>query len=87
MHADEVLGLGVNAGLFPQLAFCCLQRFIGFKVSGRLVPQRFAVNALFDNKEFTLGVDHAGNRDMRFKHSDSLRVTSRHSPFASVSRV
>jgi hypothetical protein len=55
MHTDEVLRLSVNAGLFPQLAFCCLQQgFIGFKVSGRLVPQRFAVNALFDNKEFTL---------------------------------
>jgi hypothetical protein len=54
MQSDEVLGLGVNAGLFPQLAFCACSRFIGFKVSGWLVPQRFAVNALFDNKEFTL---------------------------------
>jgi hypothetical protein len=53
VHTDEVLGLGVNTGLFPQLAFCRLQEgLIGFKVPGRLVPQRFAVNALFDNKEF-----------------------------------
>jgi hypothetical protein len=53
MHADEVLRRGANAGLFPQLAFGGLQqRFIGFEVAGRLVPQRFAVDGLFNDEEF-----------------------------------
>jgi hypothetical protein len=51
VQANEVLRPGVNAGLFPQLARGGLQqRFILFEMSGRLVPQRFTVDALFDNR-------------------------------------
>ena len=65
MHADEVLRRGANAGLFPQFTFGGLQqRFIGLEMARRLVPQRFAVNGLFDNEKFILGVNHAGNGDM-----------------------
>jgi hypothetical protein len=53
MHAMKVLRRGANAGLFPQLAFGGLhQRFIGFEVARRLVPQRFAVDGFFNDQEF-----------------------------------
>lgn len=90
MHADEVLRRGANAGLFPQFTFGGLQqRFIGLEMAGRLVPQRFAVNGLFDDEKFILGVNHAGNGDMRFKHRFSFFSYSalRQSPLASPSRV
>ena len=75
MHVNEVLRRGANAGLFPQFAFGGLQqRLIGLQVARRLVPQRFAVNGLFDDEEFILGVNHAGNGDMRFKHRFSFLV-------------
>jgi hypothetical protein len=56
MQTNEVR-ICVNAGLFPQLAACRLQqRFVRFKMAGRLVPQRFAVDGLFNDQEFTLRV-------------------------------
>ncbi|MOA34002.1 hypothetical protein D3C78_1553450 [compost metagenome] len=47
---EERLRRGANAGFFPQLAFGGLnQGFVGFKMTGRLVPECLAVNGLFDD--------------------------------------
>jgi hypothetical protein len=45
------------------------QRFIGFEVARRLVPQRFAVDGFFNDQKFIFRVNHAGDGDMRFKHT------------------
>lgn len=51
MQAQERLRRGADACLFPQLAFGSLyQRLVGLEVAGRLVPQRFAVDGLFDHQ-------------------------------------
>ncbi|MOA34944.1 hypothetical protein D3C78_1563590 [compost metagenome] len=48
MQTNEMLGLRINTGLFPQLAFGGLnQRFVRFEMPGGLIPQRFAVDRLF----------------------------------------
>ncbi|BAN98403.1 hypothetical protein E05_36370 [Plautia stali symbiont] len=51
LHAEKIVGLSADAGLFVQLTLRCFQqRFIGLKMAGRLIPGNAAVDALFHHQ-------------------------------------